>query len=577
MPRELRVVLLAAATALAFADSSIVVLGLPEILARFDAKIGNVAWVVTAYNLPVAALALALADTVRRLGPVRLAAGGLVAFLAGSVGCAAAGSLGVLIGLRVVQGAGAALLLAAALPALAAATGSRARGVRVWALASTVGVAVGPAAGGILTELFDWRAIFAAQAPVAVAALLALRGLPAVPPSPPPAAPTRALDRVHANASLALVSGGLVGVLFLAVVLLVDVWRRSPLAAALVVTALPLAALAAPPLLRGLREGVAIAGGAVLLAAGLVALAFVPGSGLGWVIAALVVAGLGFGAAVPALTGRALHHPRDIASAGAASVAARHVGLVIGLLVVSPLLAHTVTRSEGQATLRGVALVLDAPLPVTAKVPLALDLHHVLRTSPDGRIPNFAPAFAAAAARGGASPALAALQDGFTNATTAPVARAFRRPLLAAALLALLAVLPAVRLRRGWSPGSLARPGPLVLAAAGAGAVALVVVELARGGAGYGSFRLHDPCRPRVGDSFVLRGLDAAACRRGESREELLLSAADSPLGGIAAAVPDLKRTVEHWLEEALQARRGGGATALEKQAFEVLDQLFGR
>ena len=94
MPRELRVALLAAATALAFADSSIVVLGLPEILARFDAKIGDVAWVVTAYNLAVAALALTLADTVRRIGPQRLVAGGLVAFLAGYGSVAIPGPLG---------------------------------------------------------------------------------------------------------------------------------------------------------------------------------------------------------------------------------------------------------------------------------------------------------------------------------------------------------------------------------------------------------------------------------------------------------------------------------------------------
>lgn len=447
MPRRLRVVLLAAAAALAFADSSIVVLGLPEILAGFDAKIGDVAWVVTAYNLAVAGLALALADFVRRLGPARLCAGGLVTFLVGSVGCAAAGSLVMLIALRVVQGAGAALVLAAALPALAAATGTYARGVTTWALASTVGVAVGPAAGGLLTELFDWRAIFAAQAPVALVALLALRNLPALPPEPPPAAPTRALDRVRANAGLALVSAGLVGVLFLAVILLVDVWRRSPLAAAAVVSALPLAALAAPRLLRGVREAGAAAGGALLLAAGLAALALVPGTSLGWPIPALVLCGLGFGLPVPALTERALLHPRDIATAGATSIAARHIGLVVGLLVVSPLLAHDIARGKERATQLGVAVVLDAKLPVTTKVPLALDLHRTLRSAPAGRIPDFSGAFAVREQRDGASPALTELQGAFTSATEAPIARSFRRAFLAAALLALAAIVPLARRR----------------------------------------------------------------------------------------------------------------------------------
>jgi MFS family permease len=450
MPARLRVILLSAAVALAFADSSIVVLGLPEILERFDAEIEGIAWVVTAYNLTVAGLALALADQVRRIGAARLAGAGLVGFLAGSIGCAVAGSLGMLIGFRVLQGAGAALLLAAALPALAAATGSLRRGVSAWALASTVGVAVGPAAGGILTELFDWHAIFAAQAPVAVAALLALRGLPAPPPSPPPAGPTRALDRLRANAALACVSAGLVGVLFLAVVLLVDVWRRTPLAAALVVTVLPVAALAAPRLLRGAGELLSTLGGATLLAAGLVALAFAPGESIGWAIPALALAGLGFGATVPALTERALLHPRDIGGAGATTVAARHIGLVVGLLVVTPLLAHDVGRGQERATLLGVALVLDADLPASTKVPLALDLHRILRNAPDGRVPDFSPAFARRAAADGDSPTLAALEESFTEATTAPIARSFRRSLVAVALLALLAAAPAFRLRRKW-------------------------------------------------------------------------------------------------------------------------------
>jgi predicted MFS family arabinose efflux permease len=447
MPRRLRIALLAAAAALAFADSWIVVLGLPEILARFDAKIGDVAWVVTAYNLAVAGLALALADVVRRIGPARLCATGLVAFLIGSIGCALAGSLGMLIGLRVVQGAGAAFVLAAALPALAAATGSYARGITTWALASTVGVAVGPAAGGILTELFDWRAIFAAQAPVALLALLAVRGLPPLPPPPAPLASTRALDRVRANIGLALISAGIVGVLFLAVILLVDAWRRSPVAAALAVSALPLAALAAPRLLRGLHEAAAAAVGAALLAAGLAGLAFVPGTNLGWVIPALVLCGLGLGIAVPALTGRALLHPRDIAVAGAGSIAARHIGLVVGLVVVTPMLAHDVTRGQERATLLGVSIVLDSPLPVTTKVPLSLDLHHTLRAAPAGRIPDFSGPFDARQRQDGASPALTELQHTFTHATTAPVARSFRRSFLAAALLALAAALPLLRRR----------------------------------------------------------------------------------------------------------------------------------
>ena len=119
------------------------------------------------------------------------------------------------------------------------------------------------------------------------------------------------------------------------------------------------------------------------------------------------------------------------------------------------------------------------------------------------------------------------------------------------------------------------RRGAVALALALAAAVALVALELARGGGSYGEARLHDPCLTRAGASWVLRGLDAAACRRGESREELLLDAADSPIGGIATAVPDLKAKIENWLEHALAGTSARGIDLLEQQLYALLDQLF--
>ena len=117
--------------------------------------------------------------------------------------------------------------------------------------------------------------------------------------------------------------------------------------------------------------------------------------------------------------------------------------------------------------------------------------------------------------------------------------------------------------------------GRLVLAAAALAAIALIAFELARGGASYGESRLHDPCQPRADASWLLRGLDDAACRRHETREELLLDAADSPLGGIAQVVPNLKANVETWLAHALAGTTARGATLLEEQLFRLLDSLF--
>src|SRR3954471_14766815 len=132
-----------AAVAVAFADSSIVVLALPELYGRFDTTIEGVAWVVTAYNAAVAVAASALVLLVHRVDAARTLGAGLVIFLGASIACAAAGSLSFLIAARCVQGVGAAMLLAGSLPVLAALTGSAASGARLWTLAGTFGLALG--------------------------------------------------------------------------------------------------------------------------------------------------------------------------------------------------------------------------------------------------------------------------------------------------------------------------------------------------------------------------------------------------------------------------------------------------
>ena len=76
--------------------------------------------------------------------------------------------------MRALQALGASALLAAAFDALDGGGAGR----RLWVGAAVAGTAAGPALGGILTELFDWRAIFVAQAPIALAAAPALAASP---------------------------------------------------------------------------------------------------------------------------------------------------------------------------------------------------------------------------------------------------------------------------------------------------------------------------------------------------------------------------------------------------------------
>jgi predicted MFS family arabinose efflux permease len=436
----LRALALLAAVAVAFADSSIVVLALPELLGRFHASIEGVAWVVTAFNLVVAAAALALGSSRGRCAG-GLTRPGLAIFLAASCACAAAPSLSWLVALRVLQGAGAALLLAGSLPVLAHLMGDRRRAVAWWALAGSAGAALGPALGGLLTEVFDWRAIFVAQVPPAAVALLTTPRAPAA----APAARTRPGPRaLGADAALALVSGALVAALFPAVVLMINGWGLRPLAAAAVVSALPLATVAARPLARPLPARTTLATGAVILAVGLVALALLPGREPALAAWALACCGLGIGLTVPELVRAGMADGPDLGSTASWSVGVRHLGLVVGLVAMTPLLAHDMTSAGHRIRDAGAARLLDAPLPVATKVELAEALERGTRegrTTPGALLEPLR-------ARERDEPALAGLRRSLEDLLAAALTRAFRRGFLLAAGLALLALAPILVVRR---------------------------------------------------------------------------------------------------------------------------------
>ena len=430
--------------AIAFADSSIVVLALPQLYGRFDTSITGVSWVLTAYNAAVAAVAIALVVFVHRLRGARVLAAGIAVFLGASIACAAANSLAFLIAARCVQGAGAALLLAGALPVLVALTGSPAAAATVWTLAGTFGAALGPALGGVLTEAFDWRAIFIVQAPVAGVALLAARP-----------APTAALEEgwrpnlrrtILANVCIGLLFGALVGVLFLAVLLVIVVWGYSPIAGAATVSVLPAATLAIRPLERRLPPLHAVCGGAVLLAIGLVGLALIPSSSAGYVVAALLFCGAGLGLSVPFLSHAALDTRSELSRSGTLTIGVRHLGLVLALGLIAPLLASTVPPAGHRAELRATAVLLDAPISLRTKLPVAYDLVRVFRQARQGEVPDLAKPFDAHGARD--DPALASVRDRLVATIEETITRTFRSPFLLSALLAALAVPVALLFRR---------------------------------------------------------------------------------------------------------------------------------
>jgi hypothetical protein len=425
---------LVAAVAVAFADSSIVVLALPELYGRFNTSIEGVSWVVTAYNLAVAVTALALLFFVHRLRSAVLLGAGLMIFLAASIACAAAQSLAFLIGARTVQGVGAALLLVGALPVL---------GRAQWTAAGTFGLALGPALGGVLTQAFDWRAIFVAQAPVAALGLVGL--VRTYTHADAEEGWSSSLKRMlPANACLGLLFGALVGALFLAVLLVISVWDYSPIAGAGIVSALPLAALLVRPL--RLSGPIAVCGGAALLAIGLVGLALLPSASVGFMIWSLALCGAGLGLAVPVLSNAALDQGAGLTRSGTLSVGARHVGLVLALALIAPLLASKVPDAGDKALLRGTAVLLDAPIGLDKKVPVALDLRKAFAKAQEGETPDLKEPFDAHGAQ--SDSALAAVRDDLFGAIAATITRATRSAFFLCAGFAAAALLVAAAYRR---------------------------------------------------------------------------------------------------------------------------------
>jgi len=401
--------------------------------------------VVTAYNAAVAVTALLLIALVHRVGARTILGAGLLVFFLASLACSLAGSLPFLIAARCVQGAGAALLLAGSLPVLGALTGSVPRGAAVWTLAGTFGIALGPALGGVLTQVFDWRAIFAAQAPVAALGLVAAL---AAPRSVALEEGWRSsLTRTWpANVCLGLLFGALVGVLFLAVLLVITVWGYSPIAGAGIVSVLPVATLASRPLGRRLNGLTAICGGAALVAAGLVALALLPSPSAWLAAAALAFCGLGLGLAVPTLSAAALDPEAGLARSGTFTVGVRHLGLVLALASIAPLLATELPTAGRQAKLRAATVLLDAPVGLSTKVPVALDLAGEFERARAGEIPDLAKPFNDHGA--GSDPNLAATRDTLVRTIEETITRAFRPAFLFSAALAALALAVALFARR---------------------------------------------------------------------------------------------------------------------------------
>src|SRR6201995_621244 len=165
-------VLVCTAVFMLLLDIPVVSVALPSIQRELRASLPDLQWVSAAYALVLAALLLPAATLGDRLGPGRLFLVGLVIFTVGSLACALAWTALALELFRALQGVGGAVLFATATPLLRAEFSGPALARALGAFGATLGgaSAIGPLAGGVLTDTLGWRFIFFVNLPIGVAA-----------------------------------------------------------------------------------------------------------------------------------------------------------------------------------------------------------------------------------------------------------------------------------------------------------------------------------------------------------------------------------------------------------------------
>jgi MFS family permease len=419
-PRRPGMTALAVAVGLVLADSSVVVLALPEIYRDLDTSVAGVTWVLVSFNIVMACAAVPAAHLARRAGPGRAAAIGLAVFAGACLACGASSELSTLIAARCIQALGGATAVTAVLELLPATVGSERRAVSIWAIAGATGAALGPAVGGLLTELVSWQSIFLLQVPVAI-----LAGIPILAVARHEAATgvieseLRKTGRPHvlANIALAMISAAIAAALFLLVLLLIEGWRLTPIGAAVVVTVMP------------------------LVAGGLGGLALLPKAEVVLTIPPQILVGIGLALVLSALTETALLGRAPQAIHGGWTISARHAGVAIGLLILTPVFTSDIATQREDAIDAATAVVLDSKVAPVEKIALAQRIEDRLAEE-KGKVPTIGPAFEPLPEDPEERAAVLQLKSDLQDQLDRGATHAFSPSFGIAALLGLLALVP---------------------------------------------------------------------------------------------------------------------------------------
>src|SRR3954463_2477392 len=165
---------------MAFLDVTIVNVAFPSIRSAFpEASLASLSWVLNAYNIVFAALLVPAGRLADLLGRRRLFFIGLFVFVVASCLCGLAWSVPVLVGARVIQAAGAAMLVPTSLGLLLVEfpLERRASATALWGAVGGVAAATGPSLGGLLIHWADWRLVFFVNLALGAAAWIPARRL----------------------------------------------------------------------------------------------------------------------------------------------------------------------------------------------------------------------------------------------------------------------------------------------------------------------------------------------------------------------------------------------------------------
>jgi EmrB/QacA subfamily drug resistance transporter len=156
-------------------DNTVVNVALPSMQKSLGLGISELEWVVTGYALSFGAFMLTGGKLADRYGRRLIFVVGLVVFTASSLVCALAPTASWLIGARVVQGIGAAMMNPSTLSIITATFPRHQRGtaIGIWAGVSAMALAIGPLVGGLLTEHIDWSWVFYINVPIGAIAIAA--------------------------------------------------------------------------------------------------------------------------------------------------------------------------------------------------------------------------------------------------------------------------------------------------------------------------------------------------------------------------------------------------------------------